>query len=188
MSCVKEFSRKWRSENKQKSRYSSQAYYRKNKDKCSYQKAKYHALNPEKRASRNKAWRERLSKEKKENLLAKRREWHRKPQNNIASSLRNILRSSLRNLERSIFIENTIGCSLTQLKDYLASKFKEGMTWDNHGPDGWHIDHIVPCFDFDLTKREEQLRCFHYTNLQPLWAKENRKKGYRRPIFPIDKE
>ncbi len=41
----------------------------------------------------------------------------------------------------------------------------------------WHIDHRVPCAKFDLTKKEEQEKCFHYTNLQPLWAKDNLTKG-----------
>ena len=51
----------------------------------------------------------------------------------------------------------------------------EGMIWENYGT--WHIDHFYPCDSFDLTKDEEQKRCFHYTNLQPLWAKENIKKS-----------
>ena len=49
------------------------------------------------------------------------------------------------------------------------------MSWENHGT--WHIDHRVPCAKFDLTKKEEQEKCFHYTNLQPLWAKDNLSKG-----------
>ncbi len=44
------------------------------------------------------------------------------------------------------------------------------MNWENYGKFGWHIDHIIPCDSFDLTKEEEQRRCFHYSNLQPLWA------------------
>jgi hypothetical protein len=67
------------------------------------------------------------------------------------------------------------GCEFTFLKDYLEAKFKEGMTWKNHGE--WHIDHIRPCCSFDLTIEEEQKKCFHYTNLQPLWAQENLSKG-----------
>jgi hypothetical protein len=49
------------------------------------------------------------------------------------------------------------------------------MNWENQGE--WHIDHILPCASFDLTKEEEQRKCFHYTNLQPLWAKDNMIKG-----------
>ena len=49
------------------------------------------------------------------------------------------------------------------------------MTWDNVG--NWEIDHIVPYASFDLTKKEEQEKCFHWTNLQPLYATENISKS-----------
>lgn len=70
-----------------------------------------------------------------------------------------------------------IGCTITEVKLYLESQFTEGMTWDNYGMYGWHIDHIKPCSSFDLTDPEQQKLCFHYTNLQPLWAKDNLSKG-----------
>jgi hypothetical protein len=59
----------------------------------------------------------------------------------------------------------------------LQSKFKEVITWENHGKYAGHIDHIIPCASFDLTDPEQQKKCFHYTNLQPLWAHENLSKG-----------
>ncbi len=64
-------------------------------------------------------------------------------------------------------------------REHLEKQFKEGMTWENHGLYGWHIDHIIPCASFDLTDLEQQKKCFHYTNLQPLWAKENLIKGVK---------
>lgn len=70
-----------------------------------------------------------------------------------------------------------IGCSIDELKCYLESKFQDGMSWDNYGLHGWHVDHIRPCTSFDLSKKEEQEKCFHYTNLQPLWAIDNIKKS-----------
>ena len=70
-----------------------------------------------------------------------------------------------------------LGCSIKEVRIHLENQFREGMTWENHGIYGWHIDHIIPCSSFDLTKKEEQIKCFHYTNLQPLWAEENLSKG-----------
>jgi hypothetical protein len=66
-------------------------------------------------------------------------------------------------------------CTISFLKVYLEAKFTEGMSWENYGK--WHIDHILPCCSFDLKNAEEQKVCFHYTNLQPLWAKDNLSKG-----------
>jgi len=68
-----------------------------------------------------------------------------------------------------------LGCSVEFLKKHLEKKFKLGMNWRNHGK--WHIDHIKPCASFDLSKKSEQKKCFHYTNLQPLWATQNLRKG-----------
>lgn len=67
-----------------------------------------------------------------------------------------------------------IGCNIDFLRIHLRNLFAEGMTWDNYGK--WEIDHIVPCASFDLSKPREQRKCFHYTNLQPLWMKDNRIK------------
>ena len=70
-----------------------------------------------------------------------------------------------------------LGCTIKELKIYLESKFQPGMTWENHGRFGWHIDHEVPLSSFDLTDREQFLKACHYTNLQPLWWNENLSKG-----------
>lgn len=70
-----------------------------------------------------------------------------------------------------------IGCTPEFLITYLESKFIENMSWENYGYKGWHIDHIKPCASFDLSDPEQQKQCFHYTNLQPLWAKDNLSKG-----------
>ena len=46
------------------------------------------------------------------------------------------------------------------------------MTKENHGT-VWHIDHIIPCNAFDLNDENEQRRCFHFKNLQPMYPKDN---------------
>lgn len=72
-----------------------------------------------------------------------------------------------------------LGCSREEVVKYIESQFKPGMTWENHGIRGWHVDHIRPCCSFDLATEEGRRKCFHYTNLQPLWAKDNMGKGGR---------
>lgn len=66
-----------------------------------------------------------------------------------------------------------IGCTVEYLRQHLEQQFQPGMSWDNWSISGWHIDHIRPCASFDLTDPIQQAQCFHYTNLQPLWAKDN---------------
>jgi hypothetical protein len=68
-----------------------------------------------------------------------------------------------------------IGCTPHQLKEHLESLFKPAMSWANRHR--WHIDHKRPCASFDLADTEQQFECFHYTNLQPLWAEDNLRKG-----------
>lgn len=70
-----------------------------------------------------------------------------------------------------------IGCTVDQLRDHLQAQFTEGMAWENYGRNGWHIDHIRPCASFDLADPDQQRTCFHYSNLQPLWAADNIRKG-----------
>ncbi len=72
-----------------------------------------------------------------------------------------------------------LGCSLEDLKIHLEQQFQEGMNWDNWSRTGWHIDHVKPLASFDLTNREELLKACHFSNLQPLWAKNNLSKGCR---------
>jgi len=76
--------------------------------------------------------------------------------------------------------EILVGCSYTELIIYIESQFKPGMCWENRKQ--WHLDHKVPCAKFDLTIIENQKRCFHYTNLQPLWASQNLSKAAKLTI------
>lgn len=73
---------------------------------------------------------------------------------------------------------NLLGCTLEFFLAWLKYNFEPGMTLANHG-DVWHIDHVVPCARFDLTKEVDQRVCFHWTNMRPLWARENQSKCMR---------
>jgi hypothetical protein len=99
------------------------------------------------------------------------------PQFAITRNLRSRVGELLRNA-KTVKVAKTsvlIGCSGKELMAYLQSLFAPGMSWDNYGE--WHIDHIRPCASFDLTDPAQQRECFHYTNLQPLWAADNLAKS-----------
>ena len=101
------------------------------------------------------------------------------PHERVANNCRNRITYALKaqSTIKSYKSQELIGCSFKQLKLYIESKFSNGMNWDNYGLFGWHIDHIKPCSSFDLTDPEQQKQCFHYTNLQPLWAEDNLRKS-----------
>ena len=80
---------------------------------------------------------------------------------------------------RKSLMREALGCTPNELRMYLEGQFEPGMTWDNYGVHGWHIDHKRPCAHFDFSKRENVLAAFHYSNLKPMWAKDNWSKGAR---------
>jgi len=93
----------------------------------------------------------------------------------LSRNLRSRLNKALRGDYKAGSAVSDLGCSIKEFKVYLESKFKPGMTWENYGK--WHIDHIKPLTSFDLLKIDQvQLAC-NYTNLQPLWAKDNLEKS-----------
>lgn len=95
----------------------------------------------------------------------------------IATNLRKRTGNALQRISKSGSAVRDLGCTIPELKFYLEGNFKDGMTWENYGRKGWVIDHAIPLAFFDLTDREQFLKACHYTNLQPLWATENNKKG-----------
>lgn len=114
--------------------------------------------------------------ENRERLIPYRREYTRyKRKTDITFRIKNSLRAEIQRTLRRVNttkkdrVIELVGCSLSFLKNYLEERFLPTMTWENYGK-YWHIDHIIPCSKFNLTKREEQLKCFNYKNLQPLFA------------------
>ena len=99
------------------------------------------------------------------------------PEFKLLLTLRSRLGTALKrkNATKNTHTLDLTDCTIPYLMGYLEAKFTEGMTWENHGT--WHIDHIKPCCSFNLLDEEEQKKCFHYTNLQPLWAIDNLIKG-----------
>jgi hypothetical protein len=99
--------------------------------------------------------------------------------NRLAKALRNRLRNILKGRAKIGSAVRDLGCSLEELKTYLESRWKEGMSWVNygHGVGKWGIDHIIPLSAFDLTNRQHVVLACHHLNLQPLWHEENSSKG-----------
>jgi hypothetical protein len=140
---------------------------------------KRYANNPEFRKTerdRYKKWMENGGKEYHKNYVKTRRVWD--VSYKLSGNMRGRIRAALRGKYKASSMVNLVGCSMENLKTYLQSKFIEGMTWENYGK--WHVDHIIPCSSFDMTNEQHQKQCFHYTNLQPLWALDNWSKGNKR--------
>lgn len=158
--------------------------YKKNKEQVKRTGSLYYKENRKKILERVKIWGEK-NEDKVKNYKKKYVENNRtKINEKIVQRKKNDPILKLKMLYRSklnkILISKTektfelIGCSPTELKEYLERQFKDGMSWDNHGLFGWHIDHIIP---LSSAKNDEEMKKLcHFTNLQPLWAAENIEK------------
>jgi len=163
---IKERSRKYREDSKDKIRETVRKYREKNKDKLREFHRKYYEDNKDKVRENHKKYREKRYKDPGQKLKLLNR-------SRIQQELK---KNNIKKISKS---PELLGCTVQEAREHLEKQFKEGMTWENHGLYGWHIDHIIPCASFDLTDLEQQKKCFHYTNLQPLWAKENLIKGVK---------
>ncbi len=172
---VCETSSNWKKLNKDRIKEYNKQYREINKDKVLEQQRSYKLLNIDK----IKIWDKEYRIKNRKNL----NEWERNylAENinaRIAKYIRSRVNTALKpKLGRKFnSSKELIGLNIDELKQYLESKFTEGMNWDNYGRKGWHVDHIRPCASFDLTDPEQQKQCFNYTNLQPLWAIDNLRK------------
>lgn len=128
---------------------------------------------------------DRIKKTKKDYYNSKGKEekrlWQQKMMSDVGFRITKNLRGRIYvALKRGIKSKPTmelLGCTIDEFKKYFESLFTEGMDWERYMEGGIHIDHKIPCAKFDLTDPEQQKICFHYTNLQPLWALDNLKKA-----------
>lgn len=95
--------------------------------------------------------------------------------------LRTILRKRIwgatKRMQKAGSAINDLGCTIEEFKAYVESKWASGMSWDNHGQRGWHLDHITPLASFDLSEPMQFKQAAHYTNYQPLWWLDNIRKS-----------
>lgn len=210
VSKKREYNRKNRERNKLRCR----EYYQRNKERLSEWQKKYNAEHVEEIAKRNrlyskKNYTQRRAKQKEyerrnsDQIREYKREWTKRNRGRLTQMsrerARELMKDPLYRLKRNLRTRlhhalaghhktdrtmNLVGCSLTELMQHIEAKFQSGMTWENYGK--WHIDHIKPCAAFDLSNIVDQRECFHYTNLQPLWAEDNlRKQATYDPSVPI---
>lgn len=160
---VKRCRAKWRAQNSEKTRDINSNWRKKNPRKRKEYSRKYYAKDPKKHMNRSLKWRyARLKND---------------PQFRFLENVRSVCKRVVKQLSLGKKPAKTlkwIGCSPEELKAHIESLFLEGMTWNNYGKRGWHIDHIRPVSSF---KPEEWEQINHYTNLQPLWWYDNLLKG-----------
>jgi hypothetical protein len=188
-----DFNKKYYIKNKEKIKLQTKKYYHNNWKICNERRDKWKEKNREKML---KYWKEyhkeyikkypNRSKEyyskNKEKMIqqttkSKKYRYHNDTNFRLKSILSARISQALLHNYKSQRTMELIGCKLDDLKAHLENKFQPGMSWKNHKIDTWHIDHIVPCDSFNLEDPEEQKKCFHYTNLQPLWAIDNIRKS-----------
>jgi len=167
----------------------SKIYRDKNKDKIKQRQLEYYKQNKESVLVRNSTYRE-SNKEKIQEINKKYRVLNRERYTeycnkrycsdikySIATRLRKRVYAAIKNKNKSTL--KLVGCDIDFLIKHIESQFQPGMTWENRSK--WHIDHIVPLSAFDLTDPEQLHKACHYTNLQPLWAKDNIRKSNKLP-------
>ena len=145
---------------------SSEASLKRYKEKGAYydrekQQQKY-AANPELYKNKSKKWKN----ENKEKICLYKKQPHVRIRHNQAKRVKLLLGNGAKT-------DKLVGCTGKQLKTHLENLFQEGMTWDNYGFYGWHIDHKKSLSSFDLSDPKQASEAFNYKNLQPLWAKDN---------------
>ena len=189
----KEYMKEYRLKNKEKITKYKKEHYLKNEESIKKYRQEYSLKKKEYLAKQKKAYslknKEKIAKYKKkyyfnnkEHLLKIRSAWDiKRRKNNPNYKLRNNLKtriwSVLKGIHKSTSTMKLLGCSVDKLWNHLESKFEPWMTKENYGL--WHVDHIIACAKFDLTCPKQQRICFHYTNLQPLSATDNLRKGDR---------
>jgi hypothetical protein len=190
--CSRESSKKWQSNNKKRALENSARWRKNNAERNLENRRRWAQENKEREKERRIKWfnknRDKINEirrryKKCEKAKAKRLEESRKWLSTTRGRIENSLRSRLHSAINGQFTKKAcrtsalIGCSTETLISRIESMFLPGMKWENYGKYGWHIDHIKPCSSFDLSDEQQQLECFNYKNLQPLWAEDNLRKS-----------
>ena len=185
---LKEYRKEYKLKNKEQIRKRTKAYKLKNKEKIKIQDKKYYQSNKERISKKGREYYYSKGKNKKKEYYQSNKKrinkrnckwvsYRRRTDLNfrLKCNLRSRIRLVLIGKNKSASTMELLGCTIEELWVHLESQFEPWMTRENYGL--WHVDHIIPCASFDLTDPAQQRECFYYTNLQPLEAIANIKKG-----------
>ena len=171
---IKIYKQEWAKDNKERLQLKRKSYYGNNKETLKEYRTNWKKSNKERIREQGKVYRK-LNKTKitKDKQAYSKIKYKTDIQYRLKSSLRSRLKMAIKEDLKSGSAVRDLGCSISEFKLYIESKFQPGMSWDNWGQYGWHIDNIKPIASFDLTDRQQFLEVCHYTNLQPLWWQDN---------------
>lgn len=182
--CYRCYGKVYRQENKEAVRAGINEWRIVNKEQHQLNEVNWRQNNKKQKTATDKAWR--IANPDRVRLTQNEYIKHRSavdPCFKIARDLRHRLNEALKTNQKVGSAVRDLGCSIEEFKLHLEAKFHNNpetgkpMTWDNHTVRGWHIDHIRPLSSFDLTDRTQFLDACHYTNMQPLWWRDNIVKG-----------
>lgn len=169
--------KKYRSKNKVKILEYSKKYYKNNKEKfIQYYENNKNYIKEYMKGYNSNPKNIQKRKEYKKLEYGKKYGMEKDPIFTLKLLIRNRIKQALVKGYKSTSSINLLGCSIEEYKLYLEQQFDDKMNWGNYGI-YWEIDHIIPCASFDLSKLEEQKKCFNYKNTQPLNIIENRIKS-----------
>jgi len=155
-------------------------YYLKNKQKIRERSKKWAENNKERAKEHSKKWyKENKARHNQKAVEYRRKKRQSNPLERVKDSLSSNLRNALSGRAKGQKTLDYLCMNIDEFKSYIEKMFMDGMTWENYGLYGWHLDHIQPVCSFDHSDEEQIKKCWHYSNFQPLWAKDNLSKGDR---------
>jgi hypothetical protein len=200
--CIKAYKAKYRAEHKDERHIYDAKYRAENKDRVQDTHERYR----EKHKGRLKSYFAEYYRENKSRLRALSKKWYKDnyasivewresykprrreldhirrktdPKYRVRSAISTGVNYSLRNGKEGRGWESLVGYTLSDLTKHLEKQFTDGMTWDNYGRNGWHVDHIIPVsvFNFEKPTDLDFKKCWALSNLQPMWERENIQKS-----------
>lgn len=176
----------WYADNHDRELAKKRARYRANRDKELAYAKRYRAENRDKVLAANKRWKENNPEKVKEDWAKWYAEYGKErdakiratPRGRLDGAMSRGIYGALKGSKGGQRWETLVGYSLERLMRHLKKLFSPGMTFENYGKGGWHVDHKIPKVVFNYTshKHPDFLRCWALSNLQPMWEPDNLRK------------